>query len=168
MGNTKLVYDVEKCVGCRVCELVCSFKHEGTFNTKRSRIRVTSIYPAGVDLPISCHHCESMMCAASCPQEAITKDVKTGAVVVDDERCIGCMACLSGCPIRAIYWDPTKRKVIKCDLCAGDPTCAKYCAHGALKVFYGEEDMPVLQDILREFLKGDRGNINSYLDELDK
>lgn len=165
--SKRLVFDIEKCVGCRACELACSFKHEGVFNPKRSRIRITSIYPAGLDIPISCHHCEDMKCADACPQDAIVRDTETGAVVIDTETCIGCKACLTGCPIRALFWNPENRTVIKCDLCGGDPTCVKYCAHGALDVVDDQEDVVVKQDILQEFLKGNREDIYRYFDKLE-
>ena len=35
-----LIVDVDKCTGCRICELVCSMAKEGEFNPKRSKIRV--------------------------------------------------------------------------------------------------------------------------------
>lgn len=37
------------------------------------------------------------------------------------------------CPFGATAFDPIARKVIACDLCNGDPACAKFCTTGALK-----------------------------------
>ena len=35
-----LVVDVDKCTGCRQCELVCSMHNLGEFNPRRANIRV--------------------------------------------------------------------------------------------------------------------------------
>lgn len=35
-----LIFDVDKCTGCRICELVCSMAKGGEFNPKKSYIRV--------------------------------------------------------------------------------------------------------------------------------
>jgi Fe-S-cluster-containing hydrogenase component 2 len=37
------------------------------------------------------------------------------------------------------------RKVVKCDLCGGDPYCVKYCETGALK-YVKVEDVGVCRD----------------------
>ena len=36
----KIVWDPERCYGCRTCELACSFHHQGVFGSKLSSIRV--------------------------------------------------------------------------------------------------------------------------------
>jgi NADPH-dependent glutamate synthase beta subunit-like oxidoreductase len=62
--------------------------------------------------PLFCHHCVDAPCALACPENAITKDPKTGVVLVDSEKCNGCHAvvgksgaekqetslCKAGCP----------------------------------------------------------------------
>ena len=42
------------------------------------------------------------------------------------------------CPFGAISIDSGDEKLIKCDLCGGDPTCVKFCSTGALQ--YVKED----------------------------
>ena len=37
----KISIDAEACVGCRVCELACSFHHNGAFSPDASSIKVT-------------------------------------------------------------------------------------------------------------------------------
>jgi Fe-S-cluster-containing hydrogenase component 2 len=38
-----------------------------------------------------------------------------------------------GCPFGAILYDSERRRVIKCELCEGDPQCVKFCPTEALK-----------------------------------
>ena len=37
------------------------------------------------------------------------------------------------CPFGAISVDPLTDRIIKCDLCLGDPACAKFCPTGAIE-----------------------------------
>ena len=37
----KILADAEVCVGCRVCEIVCSFHHNGAFSPDASSIKVS-------------------------------------------------------------------------------------------------------------------------------
>jgi Fe-S-cluster-containing dehydrogenase component len=42
------------------------------------------------------------------------------------------MSCVFACPFGATFLDQQTGKVLKCDLCDGDPTCVKVCPTGAL------------------------------------
>jgi Fe-S-cluster-containing hydrogenase component 2 len=53
-------------------------------------------------------------------------DGRTGAVVINDDVCTGCLDCVDACPFDAIPVGPNN-EVLKCDLCGGDPLCVKYC-----------------------------------------
>ncbi len=53
-------------------------------------------------------------------------DKKSGAVVISESKCIRCLACVEACPFGAIHIGPD-REILKCDLCGGEPVCAKYC-----------------------------------------
>jgi Fe-S-cluster-containing hydrogenase component 2 len=46
---------------------------------------------------------------------------------VNHEVCIGCRSCIGVCPFGAMNYNPTTRKVFKCDLCGGDPQCVRFC-----------------------------------------
>jgi Fe-S-cluster-containing hydrogenase component 2 len=128
-----LIFDVDRCTGCRECELVCSFKHESKFNPKKARIRVVRLYPTpGIDFAFICQHCEEPPCAKVCPQGAIGRDTRSGAITISKKQCFGCGLCIDACPFGTIYFDTETEKAYKCDLCKGDPECVQYCAHGAL------------------------------------
>ncbi len=98
----------------------------------RSRRRVVT-FPGGVFIPLACLQCEDPICKMVCPVNAITKDEKTGAVITDQSKCIGCKLCMIACPFGAISIDPVTKEVIRCDLCGGDPQCVKFCPTGALE-----------------------------------
>ena len=91
----------ELCSGCRMCEIMCSLSKTGTVNRYRARIRVVAS-EEGIHSPIICQHCENPPCQEACPVPgAMYIDSSTGAVVVDDSECTGCLACVEACPAKA-------------------------------------------------------------------
>lgn len=130
----------ERCTGCRICELVCSMEKEGRFNPRRARIHILSIYPEpGVDMPIVCLQCEDPLCADICGRDAIRRDERTGAVIIDRWDCNGCGKCVPHCPHNAITFYEGDKIPLLCDLCGGDPACVKYCPTQAIKYAFIEE-----------------------------
>jgi len=128
-----LVIDYEKCTGCRLCEQVCSVKHEGVSNPARSRIKIVKWEQEGRYVPIGCQQCESAPCMAVCPVKAISRDETLNRVMIDYDVCIGCRMCVAICPFGAMLFDILAKRVIKCDLCDGDPLCVKFCDVGAVQ-----------------------------------
>jgi Fe-S-cluster-containing dehydrogenase component len=41
--------------------------------------------------------------------------------------------CIFVCPFGAPSFDPVDRVTIKCDICEGDPQCAKFCPSEAIQ-----------------------------------
>lgn len=121
-----------KCVGCRLCEFVCSLVHEGECSTTKSRIRIFRDEEFGNNLVSVCMQCEEAHCLESCACDAISRDTKTGAVLIDNKLCNGCEACVLVCPVNAVFFDQEKEVAFKCDLCGGDPGCVKFCSRVAL------------------------------------
>jgi carbon-monoxide dehydrogenase iron sulfur subunit len=128
-----LMIDYEKCTGCRLCELVCSVKHEGVSNPARSRVKIVKWEWEGRYVPMTCQQCESAPCQAVCPVKAISRDESLNRVVIDYDLCIGCRMCVAVCPFGAMGFDTLARKVIKCDFCDGDPQCVRFCEPGAIQ-----------------------------------
>lgn len=123
--------DPSKCVGCCVCEYVCSMEHEKTFNPTKSRIRVIRSNPF-VNLAIACRFCEDPRCVAACPREALSQSEETGVIVVDEEMCNGCAWCVEACDYGSISLHPENRVAFVCDLCDGEPQCVEWCPEEAL------------------------------------
>ena len=127
-----LVIDPEKCTGCLQCEMACSFEHEGIFNPAKSRIKVFEFEHGKRSIPYTCTQCADAWCMQACPVGAITKNAVTGAMEVADQVCVGCKVCTIACPFGTINYNQSTGKVIKCDLCGGDPQCAAVCPTDAI------------------------------------
>ncbi len=140
--NPLILVDAEKCNGCRLCEMACSMIHVGRCSPGHSRIRILRFADGGYHVPLLCHACEEAPCIKCCPMNARQRTAK-GAVVTDEERCIGCRACLYICPFAAPAVNPDTGRTMTCDLCAEDgagPWCVKACRDcGALKVIASRE-----------------------------
>lgn len=128
-----LVIDPTKCNGCRFCEVACSIKTEGECNPNKSRIQVSIFDELAFYIPITCLQCDEAWCAAICPAGALSRDPATQAIVLSAEKCVGCKMCTLACPFGTIVYAPHTGKVIKCDLCAGEPECVKFCVPGAIR-----------------------------------
>lgn len=127
-----LSIDVHKCTGCRVCELVCSYLHEGVFAPSLSRIRVVRIMDRGLNVPVVCVNCAHPPCVEVCPTGAAHLDRAMSVVRIDEEECIGCGECVAACPFGAVELNDDKGVAFTCDLCDGTPACVANCIHGAL------------------------------------
>lgn len=133
MAQRQLIINPQKCTGCRMCEVACSFQKERASVPSKARIHVLKWEKQGLDIPITCFQCTTALCMEACPVSALSRDKEYGSVVVSEEKCIGCKLCVLACPFGGIGFDMDKGKAIKCDLCNGDPRCAKICPTGAIK-----------------------------------
>jgi anaerobic carbon-monoxide dehydrogenase iron sulfur subunit len=130
----------EACTGCRICELVCSLNHEKTgINPKRSMIRIHEDRQNGIYTPFTCQLCSDAPCIEVCPSAALSRNAKTGVIVVDEEKCSGCELCIEVCVYGAMSLHPDKNIAVVCDLCGGEPKCVKYCMQKALVFLKPEE-----------------------------
>ena len=81
----------------------------------------------GIYIPMTCQQCQDAPCLNVCPVKAISQDEELGRVSVDYNTCIGCRSCVSVCPFGAMSFNTTDRRVLKCDVCDGDPQCVRFC-----------------------------------------
>lgn len=122
----------EKCTGCLQCELACSFEKEGVFNPSRSRIKVFLFHDEAKFVPYTCTQCAEAWCQQTCPVDAIYSESANNAKIVNEAACVGCKVCTIACPFGTINYNVSSGKVEKCDLCDGNPACARLCPTGAI------------------------------------
>ena len=67
----------------------------------------------------SCFHCEQPLCLEACPNNALYKDERFGAVLVDEARCQGAQQCWIACPYGVPQFadDAPGTKMSKCTMC---------------------------------------------------
>jgi anaerobic carbon-monoxide dehydrogenase iron sulfur subunit len=136
MSNGKaLVYNQEKCTGCRSCVVGCSLYHDGECGKVVSRVAVVRNERFGESFVVGCDACTDAPCAAVCPTGACHMDVPAGITKIDANKCIGCKECAMACPFGVINMHYKTGKAFKCDLCEGraeGPVCADWCPSGAI------------------------------------
>jgi carbon-monoxide dehydrogenase iron sulfur subunit len=118
--------DPGRCTGCRTCEQVCAFAHEGVFGPVRTRIRVLRRDVLAFEVQV-CVHCSEAPCVAACPTGALARH--GDKTVFDAELCSGCRACVEVCD--RLFWDEERQQPLICDLCA---QCARRCPEEAIRV----------------------------------
>lgn len=151
----RILADVDRCSGCRICEAVCSFIHENSFGSSTSRMTVIKEDRFGFDLPVQCWHCRNCAPAGSCPSKALRRN-REGLICVDEEKCTGCGLCVRTCRIGAIKLHPERLTPLVCDLCGGKPVCVEKCPTKALTYSETKMSQPrlplkVLEETLRKW-----------------
>ena len=133
----KIVRNSAECVGCHLCELACSFKHWDAFSSRLSYLRIKSDESLATNELVICRQCDDAPCMDVCPMNAISKDENTGAMKIDQDKCIMCKMCMNACPYKAIFAvevpENRKMEVHMCDLCGGEPECVKVCYRGSIE-----------------------------------
>jgi len=151
MSQVGWIVDLRKCIGCRSCFVACKTENRTPLRTDWRYVveRERGAYPNPVRefISLACNHCDEPACLKSCPQNAITKRASDGAVLIDQDKCIGCRNCFFVCPYGAPRIDTITGKVNKCTMCVHRldagllPACASTCLTGALQFvpdFVGE------------------------------
>jgi TPP-dependent indolepyruvate ferredoxin oxidoreductase alpha subunit len=145
MVNQHVNCDNEKCVGCDICEYVCSFEKEKVFNPLKSRIRSLRIGQT-FNTAVTCKACKEAPCIKACEEKALTQN-EMGTILVDEKKCNGCGWCIEACEYGAVTLHPNTGKVIICDMCNGDPKCIPLCPESALSLTGQSDDKIVTGDI---------------------
>ncbi len=128
--------DATKCVGCQLCEYICSYTKTGEYNSYRSRIRTVRVDEILITA-VACRTCEDAPCVIACTRDALTQDPETGLISVNAERCDGCAWCIEACDFGAISINPATKMVEICDQCQDEedgPQCVKWCPKDALEL----------------------------------
>ncbi len=127
--------DVDKCNGCRACEMICSAFHSvpkySSNNPARSRIRIIREPLRDLYVPVYAGEYTVAECAG--------RDKYT----IDGKEYDECAFCRASCPSRDEFKEPDSGLPLKCDMCEGEeePLCVKWCMHDALILEEREEDV---------------------------
>jgi anaerobic dimethyl sulfoxide reductase subunit B (iron-sulfur subunit) len=138
--------DQSRCIGCNSCTVACMQWHgiqPGFVKWMRVHQWEKGLFP---DirlhmLPVMCYHCENPLCIKACPNIAIYKEERFGAVLIKPDRCQGARKCWKACPYGAPQYegDDLGKKMSKCNMCidrlgAGlKPICVLSCSMRALE-----------------------------------
>jgi len=130
--------DVDKCNGCRACEVICSALHASpqysSDNPARARIRVIRDPAADIYVPVYAGEYTAAECAG--------RDKYT----IDGKEYDECAFCRASCPSRDIFKEPDSNLPLKCDMCESDPSikeplCVQWCLADALIYEEREEEV---------------------------
>ena len=154
----QLIINAKQCTGCGICEIACSLFNRQECNPEKSNVRVVRYEDEGIlySIPVVCQQCEKPLCQDVCPSGAISQDMKTNAMVIDRDKCIGCKYCVTACPFGAIAFDQEIGVARKCSLCEGDPKCVEFCPKEAL-LFIRSDKVGIWKN---------REGVNQYLENL--
>ena len=158
--------DVSRCIGCKACQAACM-----EWNDLRDRVGTHGgVYTNPPDLSAEswclmrfseelidgrlqwlilkdgCLHCADPGCLRACPAPGAILQYANGIVDFQEEQCIGCGYCISGCPFNIPRLRKEDSKIYKCTLCSDrvavglEPACIKSCPTQALS-FGSKDDM---------------------------
>lgn len=147
MGDTikkkikSIKIDVDKCNGCRACEMICSAFHANpkysSNNPARSRIRVIRDPLRDIYVPV--------YAGEYTPAECAGRD----KYVINGKEYEECAFCRASCPSRPEFKEPDSGLPLKCDMCEGEekPLCVEWCITDALIYEEREEEVEVQPEI---------------------
>jgi len=150
-------FDQSRCYGCHSCAVACKDWYgippgpekllriyeweKGTFPNLRVHL-----------LGFPCGHCKDPKCIDACPNHAIYKEEKYGAVLVDPEKCKGTRQCWVACPYGTPQFASQEpgTKMSKCTMCIDrleqglKPLCVMTCSVRAW-------DFGPLDDLIKKY-----------------
>ncbi len=154
-GESVLLIDLSTCTRCDECVRGCADAHGGQTRFIREGHKYRNWL-----IPTACYQCTDPVCMMECPTGAITREVGTLEVTINEPTCIGCNNCAERCPWGNIIMVDTGEKrpdgkavevATKCDLCLTrpeGPACVQMCPHGsAVRISF--KDMERVGDTLR-------------------
>lgn len=122
-----LSFNPDLCVGCHICEEVCSNTWFKVTDLEKSRIR---IHDPGAGSLQAVYCVQAGDCIAVCPTEALYRD-KKGIVRIRKKLCVGCLSCVGFCPYAAMFHHSDQTDPFKCIACG---QCVEECPADALAI----------------------------------
>jgi molybdopterin-containing oxidoreductase family iron-sulfur binding subunit len=173
-----MVIDLARCKNARKCVDACQEGHLLPRDHEWMKLYLLQddYNTAKYWFPRPCFHCDKPMCVSVCPVGATYKR-PDGIVLVDNQRCIGCKFCMTGCPYsaRVFNWKDPEVKVPeghvydpetnipavegtvgKCVFCADNlrknelPRCVTACPMGV--IYFGD----ILEDTVTNGIETER------------
>ena len=158
--------DTTTCIGCKACEVACQEWNDLPPET----VGDTGTYQTLPDLTAQfwnlirfnehesdqglrwlmrkdqCMHCTEPGCLVACPAPGAIVQYANGIVDFNQDQCIGCGYCMTGCPFNVPKFATSTQRVYKCTLCVDrvsnglQPACVKACPTSCLQ-FGTKDDM---------------------------
>jgi len=191
MSNNAFLVDTSKCQGCRACQVACkqwnglpgekteffggveytnpaelsaiTWNHVKFFPIDRSN----QARPIWTIMHKKCFHCNEANCERVCPEKAIFKH--EGWTVIDQDRCIGCGACVNACVYNVPqvsgfdHLNDAGQKIVKkdrshkCNACTLNkreiPACVNTCPSYALLYGNRQEMLKIAKERVKELQK---------------
>jgi len=140
--KTKIVkdirVDVDKCTGCRSCEMACSAFHAtpkySSLNPARARIRVIMDETKDIYVPIRAGEYTQAECSGR------------NLYTINGKEYTECSFCPSSCTSSDYFKEPDTGLPLKCDMCEDEPPlalpmCVQACQQEALIYIEREEEV---------------------------
>lgn len=109
-----MVIDLARCKNARKCVDACQEGHLLPKDHEWMKLYLLQDdnLTAKYWFPRPCFHCDKPMCVSVCPVGATYKR-PDGIVLIDNQRCIGCKFCMTGCPFsaRVFNWNDPEVEV---------------------------------------------------------
>lgn len=135
----RIYVNEEWCLGCHLCEYNCAFANSGETDMVKA-LKGKTVFPRIrvdgneiISFAVSCRHCQDPLCVKGCISGALS--VNDGTIVIDKNKCVGCLTCILVCPYGSLSQGETG-VIQKCELClenpCAEPACVKGCPNGAI------------------------------------
>ena len=159
--------DTTTCIGCKACEVACQEWNDlepepitGDTGTYQTLPTLTAQFwnlirfnehesDQGLRWLMrkdQCMHCTEPGCLVACPAPGAIVQYANGIVDFNQDNCIGCGYCMTGCPFDVPKFAAGSQRVYKCTLCVDrvssglQPACVKACPTSCLQ-FGTKDDM---------------------------
>jgi len=147
-----LIVDLDRCWGCRACEIAC--KQELGIGTGPRPVRIEEIGPRKINgklltdfVPVMCQHCRHPACREACPTGAIFR-AEDKSIQIDFDLCTRCGECEPACPF-GVMAHTEQYGPVKCTLCISRrengwlPSCAQHCQGRVFTVAADDSTAPI-------------------------
>src|SRR3954469_8045284 len=152
MSTVAKYIDTSICIGCKACEVACQewndlpnthTEQTGSYQTVPTmtanfwnliQFREVETQEHGFSWLMrkdQCMHCDDPGCLEACPAPGAIIQYVNGIVDFQQDQCIGCGYCITGCPFNVPKINAKTKKVYKCTLCVDrvtqglEPACIK-------------------------------------------